>query len=183
MVRKLRNLELNRLSVDEFKDSTKWPVVVVLDNVRSMSNVGSVFRTCDAFNVQEIYLCGITPTPPHREISKTAIGAELAVNWKYASTVESVVISLKQEGWKVIGVEQTTSSLSLEDWLPHDDEKIALIFGHEIDGISDTVIPHCDHFIAIPQFGTKHSLNVAVCAGIVMWQAIQNQLNRIPDGA
>jgi len=176
MVRKLRNIELNRLSVDEFKATAKSPLVVVLDGVRSMSNVGSIFRTCDAFNVAHLYLTGISPQPPHREITKTAIGAELAVDWSYEKSIMNVIRDLRDRDYQIIAVEQTSESTLLSDWEPDADGKIAIVFGHEIDGVSDEVISLSDACIEIPQFGTKHSLNVSVCAGVVLWQAGLNRL-------
>ena len=176
MVRKLRNIELNRLTIEEFKTSPKWPLVVVLDNVRSMLNVGSIFRTCDAFNVEHLYLTGITPKPPHREISKTAIGAELAVNWSYEEHVVEVISKLKEDGFAVYGIEQAAESISLDVWQPHRKDRLALVFGHEIDGVSQPALDSCDGVIEISQFGTKHSLNVSVSAGVVLWQACLSQL-------
>ncbi len=176
MVRKLRNIELNRLTVDEFKSSVKSPVVVVLDGVRSMANVGSIFRTCDAFNVEHLYLTGISPQPPHREITKTAIGAELAVEWSYDKNIMNVIGDLRSRGFQIIAIEQTSESTLLSDWEPDTDDKIAIVFGHEIDGVSDEVISLCDACIEIPQFGTKHSINVSVCTGVVLWQAGLNRL-------
>lgn len=173
MVRKLRNIELNRLSVDEFKAAEKWPIIVILDNVRSMLNVGSLFRSCDAFNVQHLYLCGITPLPPHRDITKTALGAELAVKWTHRNDVEELIMELRKKGWKVFGIEQTSTAIPLQDWTMKKTDKVVLVFGHEVDGVSDKAIRNCDGFLEIPQFGTKHSINVSVCGGVVLWQAVQ----------
>ncbi|MBI1305765.1 MAG: TrmH family RNA methyltransferase [Bacteroidetes bacterium] len=178
MARKLKNIELNRLSVEEFKKASKRPLIVVLDNVRSMLNVGSLFRTSDAFRVEHMYLCGITPHPPHREITKSALGAELSVPWTYVKSVEEVIIELKRKGWRIVGVEQTTSSVELQDWSPNPEDKYALVFGHEVDGLSEAGIQGCNTFLEIPQFGTKHSLNISVCAGIVLWHAIQSFISK-----
>ncbi len=177
MPRKLKNIELNRLTVDEFKNTAKLPIVVVLDNVRSMLNVGSVFRTSDAFLIDSLYLCGITAKPPHRDITKTAIGAENAVTWSHNPSTIDVVNNLKSEGYVVFGVEQTDASVELNtiDFRTHD--KVALIFGNEVDGVSDEVIALCDHLIEIPQLGTKHSLNVSVCAGVVIWEAAKGHVH------
>jgi 23S rRNA (guanosine2251-2'-O)-methyltransferase len=176
MARKLKNIELNRLTIDEFKNSPKWPVVVILDNVRSMLNVGSIFRTCDAFNIKHLYLTGITPRPPHREISKTAIGAELAVSWSYHQDTKEIINELREQGFKIYGVEQTSDSVLLSAWTPKGNDKVAVVLGHEIDGVSDQTLDLCDASIEVPQFGTKHSLNVSVCAGVILWQAVQPHL-------
>ena len=159
MVQKLKLEELGRIDVETFKQSSKTPLVIVLDNVRSMHNVGAVFRTADAFLVEKILLCGITPQPPHREIHKAALGATESVDWAYFESVTEALQSLKSEGYRVVGVEQTTGS-----------QMITLVLGNEVEGISDEVLPLCDDFLEIPQLGTKHSLNVSVCGGIVMWE-------------
>ncbi len=168
-MRKLNNDELPRLTIDEFKQADKMPIVVVLDNVRSCNNVGSIFRTSDALLVRKIFLCGITATPPDKEIHKTALGAEITVEWEYFKTTEEVVELLKNENYSVIAVEQVEGSISLNDFLPENDEKLALIFGNEVKGVQQEVVNSCDKTIEIPQFGTKHSFNIAVSAGIVIW--------------
>ena len=169
-MRKLANEELQRLSVEDFKEAEKIPVVVVLDNVRSCNNVGSVFRTSDALLVQKIYLCGITATPPDKEIHKTALGAENSVEWEYFKTTEEVVESLKYEGYTIIAIEQVENSIMLQDYDPSPEVKLALIFGNEVKGVQQEVVNRCDHTIEIPQFGTKHSFNISVSAGIVLWE-------------
>ena len=169
-MRKLKTTELNRLSVKEFKSVEKIPLVIVLDNVRSQHNVGSIFRTADAFCVMGIHLCGITATPPHREIHKTALGATESVAWKFFPETINSVRSLKKEGYKIYAVEQTDESIPLDKIQMQSSEKIALVFGNEINGIDETVISESDRSIEIPQFGTKHSLNVSVSAGIVIWE-------------
>ena len=168
-MRKLNNDELPRLTIDEFKQADKMPIVVVLDNVRSCNNVGSIFRTSDALLVRKIFLCGITATPPDKEIHKTALGAEITVEWEYFKTTEEVVELLKNENYSVIAVEQVEGSISLNDFVPENDEKLALIFGNEVKGVQQEVVNSCDKTIEIPQFGTKHSFNIAVSAGIVIW--------------
>ncbi|GAF03979.1 RNA methyltransferase [Saccharicrinis fermentans] len=170
-MRKLRNKELNRLSVEEFKASAKTPIIALLDNVRSLNNVGSVFRTSDALCLEEIYLCGITPTPPHNDIHKTALGAEDSMTWSYHENTLTAVIALQKQGYKVYCVEQAEGSTSLIDFKPAINEKIALVFGNEVKGVQQTVIDSSDGCIEIPQFGTKHSLNISVSAGIVLWEA------------
>ncbi len=169
-MRKLANSELNRLSREEFKFSPKLPVAVVLDNVRSLHNVGSVFRTADAFGVEILYLCGITGSPPHREIEKTALGATLSVNWKYSGTTIETLALLKKEGYVIISVEQVDKSIKLDCFTPERGRKYALVFGHEVSGVSQAAVAFSDACIEIPQSGTKHSLNIAVCAGIVLWE-------------
>ncbi len=170
-MRKLRNKELNRLSVEEFKLTEKTPIVVVLDNVRSLNNVGSVFRTSDALCLEEIYLCGITPTPPHNDIHKTALGAEDSMLWSYHAEILEAVVKLKAKGYKVYCVEQALKSTSLLDFKPEPGQKIALVFGNEVKGVQQVIIDNSDGCIEIPQFGTKHSLNISVSAGIVLWEA------------
>lgn len=172
-MRKLKTIELKRLSVEEYHQTIKNPLVVLLDNVRSAYNVGSVFRTADAFGVQEIVLCGISPCPPHKEIYKTAIGAENSVKWTYEEKIIDSVVRLKTEGYAVVGVEQTSNSISLQDYKWEKGTKFALILGNEVDGISDEILELCDCFIEIPQFGTKHSLNVSVAAGVVIWDLVK----------
>lgn len=169
-MRKLLNSELNRLSANDFKEADKLPVVIVLDNIRSQHNIGSVFRTSDAFLMQAIYLCGITATPPHREIHKTALGATDTVSWKYFETTRMAVETLKSEGYKIIAIEQAEESINLEDYTIDNNEKTALIFGNEVDGVSEEIMQLADACIEIPQYGTKHSLNISVSAGIVIWE-------------
>ena len=169
-MKKLLNSELNRLSVEEFKQVEKHPVCVVLDNVRSQHNIGSVFRTCDAFLIEALYLCGITATPPHREIQKTALGATESVHWEYAEGAADVVKLLKQKGYRIIAVEQTEKSIPLHEYRCSHGIKYALVFGHEVNGVGQAVVDLCDESIEIPQLGTKHSVNIAVSAGIVLWE-------------
>jgi tRNA G18 (ribose-2'-O)-methylase SpoU len=167
---KIKNEELNRLSVDEYKNSDKLPIVIVLDNIRSLNNIGSVFRTADCFRLKEIHLCGITATPPHREIQKTALGATESVDWKYFENTKESITELKKSGYQVYAIEQAENSISLENFVPDSKSKYALIFGNEINGVDDKVIELSDHCIEIPQYGTKHSFNISVSVGIVMWQ-------------
>ena len=169
-MRKLKLNELGRISVNEFKESTKTPVVVVLDNVRSLHNVGSIFRTSDAFRLEAVYLCGITSTPPHKEIHKTALGAEDSVEWHYFNETTDAVEKLKGEGYLPIGIEQVEGSTSLSGFKPDLRQKYAVILGNEVRGVDQKVIDMCQTCIEIPQFGTKHSFNVSVTAGIVLWE-------------
>lgn len=169
-MRKLKLEELNRLSVEEFKKTEKIPLVVVLDNVRSGLNVGSVFRSSDAFAVEKIYLVGITATPPHKEILKTAIGATNSVDWEYQKEITDVVSTLKKEDYKVFGIEQITDSTPLQDVDFQSFTKAAIVLGNEVSGVSESILPMLDGAIEIPQFGTKHSLNVSVCGGVVIWE-------------
>ena len=168
-MKKLKNSELNRISVSEFKNASKSPIIIILDNIRSAHNVGSIFRTCDAFLISEIILCGITATPPNNEIRKTALGSTESVDWRYFDNIEEVVLNLKKEGFQIISIEQADKSLKLEKFRPKKNEKYAFIFGNEIKGIDQKIIDISDDIIEIPQFGTKHSLNVSVSAGIVIW--------------
>jgi len=168
-MKKLKTTEMNRLTPDEFRTAPKIPVVIVLDNIRSQNNTGSVFRTADAFRLEGIYLCGITATPPHREIHKTALGATDSVSWTYFPETIRALESLRNEGYLLIGVEQTTTGKTLDQFYPKKGKKYALIFGNEVNGLDETLIPRLDDCIEIPQFGTKHSLNVSVAAGIVVW--------------
>ena len=169
-MRKLKITELKRLTTDEFKQAEKIPLVVVLDNVRSLHNVGSVFRTADAFLVESVYLCGITSTPPHAEIHKTALGAEDSVNWKYFENTVEAVDELKKQGFTVFAIEQAEGSTSLETIHPDSEKKYAVILGNEVKGVQQAVVDKCAACIEIPQFGTKHSLNVSVTAGIIIWE-------------
>lgn len=171
-MRKIQNDELGRLTIDDFKSAEKRPIVLVLDNVRSLNNIGSVFRTADAFRCESIYLCGITATPPHREIHKTALGAEESVDWKYENNVVDAIEKLKSAGYTIIAIEQAEGGISLLDFKPEPSKKYAFIFGHEIDGVSDAALNLCDVALEIPQSGTKHSLNVSVCVGIVVWNMV-----------
>ncbi len=169
-MRKLKNEELGRKSIDQFRSSEKSPFVIVLDNIRSQNNVGSVFRTADAFMTECIYLCGITATPPSREIQKTALGATESVAWKYFKETLEAIKELRLKGYKIIGIEQAEGAIDLSDFKVKTKMKYALVFGHEISGVEQDVINECDFVIEIPQFGTKHSFNIAVSAGIVLWE-------------
>jgi 23S rRNA (guanosine2251-2'-O)-methyltransferase len=168
-MRKLNMEELNRLTVGEFKSVDKSPLAIVLDNVRSLNNVGSAFRTSDAFLVEKIYLCGITGTPPNKEIQKTALGATETVAWEYVASTLEAVQKLKQEGYTVCVLEQVDKSIKLHEFRPNSDLKYALVFGNEVFGVEEEVIQESDYVIEIPQFGTKHSLNISVTMGIAMW--------------
>ena len=168
--KKLKLEELGRIDVETFKQTEKIPLVVVLDNVRSMHNVGAVFRTADAFLVEKIILCGITPQPPHREIHKAALGATESVDWIYEKDISTALENLKKENFKILGIEQTTDSEIITDFVIKKNEKYALVLGNEVDGLSDEALSLYDNFLEIPQLGTKHSLNVSVCGGIVMWE-------------
>ncbi len=168
--------ELNRITPEQFKEQEKIPLVVVLDSIRSMNNVGSVFRTCDAFKVEKLYLCGITACPPNREISKTALGATESVIWEYAEDVVDLAQRIKNEGYKVFVVEQVDESLMLQNIDFQQFEKIAIIVGNEVFGVDERLLPICDGAIEIPQFGTKHSLNVTIAAGIVIWEVAKSKL-------
>ncbi|MEI6124362.1 MAG: RNA methyltransferase [Bacteroidota bacterium] len=156
----------------DYKREVKVGIVVVLDNVRSMHNIGSVFRTCDALKVEKLVLCGITATPPHREIQKTALDATKSVTWKYYEQTEDAIGELKRLGYEIVGVEQTDSSVNLMDYKPEKSRKYALVFGNEVDGVDEGVLGLCDRLVEIPQWGTKHSLNIAVSAGIVLWDMV-----------
>lgn len=168
--KKLKLEELGRIDVETFKQTEKIPLVVVLDNVRSMHNVGAVFRTADAFLVEKIILCGITPQPPHREIHKAALGATESVDWIYEKDISTALENLKKENFKILGIEQTTNSEIFTDFVIDKNNKYALVLGNEVDGLSDEALSLYDNFLEIPQLGTKHSLNVSVCGGIVMWE-------------
>lgn len=170
-MRKLLNSELGRKSIDQFRNSEKSQFVIILDNIRSHNNVGSVFRTADAFLTRRIYLCGITARPPHRDIQKTALGATDSVEWSYYEKTSDAIAELRKEGYKIIGIEQTEGSIELQDFVPECGQKYAFVFGHEVNGVSQDVIDQCDICLEIPQFGTKHSFNIAVSAGIVLWEA------------
>lgn len=170
MREKLSMEQLGRISVDEYKSSEKSPLIIIADNVRSMHNVGSIFRTSDAFLVEKIYLCGITPTPPHREIQKTALGATESVDWQYVENTLDVINQLKKEGWTILALEQTTNSVMLDELKVEKGEKIAIVLGNEVEGVNQEVIKLCHKAVEIPQFGTKHSFNVSVSCGIMLWQ-------------
>ena len=172
--KKLKLEELGRINVETFKQTEKIPLVVVLDNVRSMHNVGAVFRTADAFIIERIVLCGITPQPPHREIHKAALGATESVDWIYEKNISDALQNLKNENYKILGIEQTSTSEIMTDYTINKEEKYALDLGNEVDGLSDEALPTYDTFLEIPQLGTKHSLNVSVCGGIVMWEFFKN---------
>ncbi|TKC09455.1 RNA methyltransferase [Pedobacter frigoris] len=168
-MQKLKLDELNRVSIAEFKEQEKLPVVVVLDNVRSMHNIGSIFRTSDGFSVEGICLCGITAQPPHREIEKTALGATQSVSWQHFETTSDAVVSLRNDGYEIIAIEQASGSAMLNTFEPAKNKKYALIFGNEVNGVADEVMKQIDECIEIPQFGTKHSFNITISAGIVLW--------------
>jgi len=169
-MRKLSMDELNRKTVDEFRQSSKIPVMVILDNVRSMNNVGSIFRSSDAFLLSGIYLCGYTPRPPHRDINKTALGATETVHWEYHENILTAIDLLKKQGYSIYAVEQAEGSVELQELGLDKNKKIALVFGNEVEGVQDAVIDVCDGCIEIPQSGMKHSLNISVAAGIVFWE-------------
>lgn len=169
-MRKLKLEELGRISIEEFKEVEKIPVVVVLDNIRSMHNIGSVFRTSDAFRIQKVYLCGITARPPHKDIRKTALGATESIEWEYVEDAIDLIPRLKNENYSILSIEQTESSTSLSDYEIKSDRAYAVVFGNEVDGVQQEVIDQSDLCIEVPQEGTKHSLNVSVCAGIVLWE-------------
>jgi len=169
--------ELNRKSVEEFRESAKMPIVVVLENVRSAYNVGSIFRTADAFLIEAIYLCGYTAYPPHKEIRKTALGADETVHWKHFNNVNSALEELRQQGYRIFAVEQAINSLKL-DGIEQFEGKLAVVFGNEVTGVEQTTIENCDGCLEIPQFGMKHSLNVSVAAGVVLWELVRNKLQK-----
>ena len=172
-MRKLKNNELNRLNLEEFKSSQKTPIVVVLDNVRSAHNVGAVFRTSDAFLLEKVCLCGITPTPPHKDIRKTALGASESLAWKHFENTQECIDSLKTEGYHIISIEQAEGAVMLNDFQPEIGIKYAVVFGNEVKGVGQAVVSNSDTVIEIPQFGTKHSLNISVSAGVVIWDLFQ----------
>jgi tRNA G18 (ribose-2'-O)-methylase SpoU len=181
-MRKLLNRELNRKTLEQFRNTEKAPFIIVLDNVRSQSNVGSIFRTADAFLTEAIYLCGITSTPPHREIKKTALGATASVSWKYFSKTSDAIKELKEKGYKIIAVEQAEGSVALQDLHVENGRKYALVFGHEVNGVDQKIVNSCDHCVEIPQFGTKHSFNIAISVGIVLWEVNKPHPNPSPKG-
>jgi 23S rRNA (guanosine2251-2'-O)-methyltransferase len=169
-MKKLSLEELGRISIDQFKEAEKIPVTLLLDNIRSLHNVGSAFRTADAFRIEKIYLTGITGTPPHREIQKTALGATESVAWEYSESTANVIQKLKAEGYVIVIIEQTTDSLPLQTFFAENEKKYCLIFGNEVHGVSEEAIALGDLALEIPQTGTKHSLNISVCLGIVVWE-------------
>ena len=168
-MRKLKTEELGRVGIDDFKKQEKLPLVVILDNVRSMHNIGSIFRTSDGFAIEKIYLCGITAQPPHREIEKTALGATQSIEWEYSADVCDTINELKLDGYTIIAIEQAENSTMLNNYDPNNSMKYALIFGNEVNGVSDEAMNLIDTCLEIPQFGTKHSFNIVVSAGIVLW--------------
>src|ERR1043165_2289645 len=180
-MRKLLNEELPRLTMEEFKEQAKSPVVIVLDNVRSHLNVGSIFRTADAFLIEAIYLCGITGTPPHRDIHKTALGATETIAWKHFENTLDAINDLKQAGYKIISIEQAENATMLNEFLPVAGEKYAVVFGNEVDGVGQEIVSASDTVVEIPQYGMKHSLNIAVSAGIVIWDMVQKVKGNSPN--
>ncbi|MEC4112888.1 RNA methyltransferase [Myroides pelagicus] len=177
-MRKLANSELERKNIEEFKASEKTPIIIVLDDIRSLHNIGSVFRTCDAFLIEKVYLCGITATPPNKEIHKTALGATDTVEWAYSKDVLEVIKQLKEDGVSIQSVEQVENSVMLNEFKVQETTKYALVFGNEVKGVSQAVVDLSDGIIEIPQLGTKHSLNISVSAGIVIWDLFQQMKNK-----
>lgn len=171
-MKKLKNEELNRLSIEGFKEAGKNPVVLVLDNIRSLNNIGSIFRTADAFRLTGIYLCGITAKPPHREIQKTALGATESVDWVYWEKCTAAIEELKSKKYKIVALEQADESINLINFKPSEDNKYAIVLGNEVKGVSAEIVELSDYCVEIPQFGTKHSFNVTVSAGIVIWDLL-----------
>ncbi|MFI5155784.1 MAG: RNA methyltransferase [Chitinophagales bacterium] len=180
-MRKLDMDELNRKTVDEFKSSTKIPLIIVLDNIRSMHNVGSIFRTADAFLLESIYLCGFTPRPPHRDIHKTALGATETVDWKYFDKTMEAAHFLRSRGYGLLAVEQVELSTPLNGKYSNSAKKLAVVFGNEVTGVSEEVLACCEGSLEIPQFGMKHSLNVAVAAGIVIWELVRERISHLQE--
>lgn len=176
MNKKLKLWELERVSDEEFKLQKKFPIIVILNDIRSLNNIGSFFRTSDAFNVEKIYLCGITANPPHRDIQKTALGATETVEWEYKLSIIDLVKELKTEGITICSIEQTEKTTFLQDVPKLTEERFALVFGNEVNGVDQDVIDASDYILEIPQFGTKHSLNVSVCAGVVLWEFAKKYL-------
>lgn len=169
MNKKLQNEELNRISVDDYQSAKKSPIVIVLDNIRSLNNIGSVFRTADAFLVEKVLLCGITAKPPHRDIQKTALGATESVAWEYYPSTMDAINTLKANGYQIASIEQTENSKMLNNYKPEKGSKLALVFGNEVSGVEQEVVNHSGIVIEIPQYGTKHSLNISVSVGVVVW--------------
>jgi tRNA G18 (ribose-2'-O)-methylase SpoU len=168
-MRKLKNSELDRLTVSEFKNAPKTPIIVILDDIRSLNNIGSVFRTCDAFLIEKIYLCGITATPPHKDIHKTALGSTDTVSWAYAENTLELINNLKDDNIKIISIEQAAKSTMLQDFYPEKGITYAVVFGNEVKGVDQDVVNGSDDVLEIPQYGTKHSLNISVSVGVVLW--------------
>lgn len=168
-MRKLKNSELDRLGVEAFKKATKTPIIIILDNIRSLNNIGSVFRTADAFLIEKIYLCGITATPPHKDIHKTALGATESVEWEYVEDTNEVVNKLKAEGVITVAIEQAENATMLDEFSVEASNRYAIVFGNEVKGVKQEVVSNTDHVVEIPQFGTKHSLNISVSVGVVVW--------------
>ncbi|WP_299551766.1 RNA methyltransferase [Seonamhaeicola sp.] len=176
-MRKLKNSELDRLSVNDFKTAKKTPLIIVLDNIRSLNNIGSVFRTSDAFLIEKIYLCGITATPPHKDIHKTALGSTDTVDWEYVENTPDLVTRLKSQGVKVCAIEQAENATMLNDFIPEPQTTYALVFGNEVKGVAQDVVSTSDVVIEIPQYGTKHSLNISVSAGVMIWDVFSKLKN------
>ena len=176
-MKKLKNSELNRKSISEFKKSKKIPTIIILENIRSAHNVGAVFRNSDAFIIERIILCGITPCPPNRQIAKTALGATDSIKWEYEEKSQQIIKKLKKEGYSIISIEQVENSTRLENFKIEKHKKIALIFGNEINGVEQESINMSDEVVEIPQYGTKHSLNISVCSGIILWEIFKNNKN------
>ena len=168
-MRKLKNSELERLSIETFKTAKKTPLIVILDNIRSLNNIGSVFRTSDAFLIEKIYLCGITAKPPHKDIHKTALGSTDSVDWEYVEDTLILIERLKNEKVKIASIEQAENSVELQNFNPIQEEKLAVVFGNEVKGVQQKVVSASDYCIEIPQYGTKHSLNISVSCGVVLW--------------
>lgn len=168
-MKKLKNYELNRIDIETYKTAKKTPIIVILDNIRSLNNVGSVFRTSDAFLIEKIYLCGITAKPPHKDIQKTALGATDSVSWEYVENTLELVKKLKEEKVKIVSIEQADQSTLLSEFVPEKNQKYAVIFGNEVKGVQQVVVDASDYCVEIPQFGTKHSFNISVSVGIVLW--------------
>ena len=168
-MRKLKNSELERLTITQFKSVKKTPILVILDNIRSLNNIGSVFRTSDAFLIEKIYLCGITATPPHKDIHKTALGATDTIDWEYAEDTLTLIERLKKEKIEIASIEQAENATLLNEFIPEKDKKIAVVFGNEVKGVQQEVVSASDYCIEIPQYGTKHSLNISVSCGVVLW--------------
>lgn len=171
--------ELNRKTIAEFKEAPKNPIAIILDNVRSMHNVGSIFRTADAFLLDGIYLCGYTPKPPHRDIHKTALGATETVHWQYFPTTLEGVEFLMQQGYQIVAIEQVEKSIPLHEFSRIPDEKLAIVFGNEVTGVDNDILKLCNYFVEIPQWGMKHSLNISVAAGIVIWEMTKSALHNL----
>lgn len=169
LMKKLKNSELKRKDIAAFKQAKKTPLIVILDNIRSLNNIGSVFRTADAFLIEKIYLCGITATPPHKDIHKTALGATDSVDWEYVESTDKLLLHLQSKGIKIVSIEQVENSIMLQDFETVNDTTYALVFGNEVKGVQQSVVDASDYCVEIPQYGTKHSFNISVSAGIVMW--------------